>query len=96
MFRIVLAFAFLAIILVLNQTGAIVWISEKVVGVLLQKPADDSRYAAAIADKLQDAPNCARFKQNIIEAGRSAYAGPGRAKIVQSFTDATKAGCQKP
>ena len=96
MLRIVLFITFVAIILVLSQTGAIAWISEKVVGVLLQKPADDSRFATAMADKLQDTPQCARFKQDIVEAGRGAYQGPGRSKITQAFTDATKVGCQKP
>ena len=96
MFRIVLVIALVAVILVLTQTGAIAWVSEKIVGVLLQKPADDSRYATAMSDKLQDSPGCAKFKQDIFEAGRGSYQGLGRSRIVQSFTDATKAACQKP
>ena len=57
---------------------------------------DASEQAKRMADLIADRPECADYKNRMIEAGRgSPYEGSTQLKFVQTQQDADKAGCIK-
>ena len=79
---------------VLNVSGAISWAANQLLAPLAPRQ-DDMLYAQRVAEKINDTPNCARFKQAILEAGKGPSATAStKANIINAYEEGKKNGCR--
>jgi hypothetical protein len=81
---------------VLNKTDALTWVGKQAVSPLAPGQ-DDMPYARRMAEYLVNTPDCARFKQAILEAGKGPpSSGATKTNIINAYEEAKKNGCRKP
>lgn len=81
---------------VLNNTEAIAGFTDRLLAPLAPGK-DDMPYARRMAEYLIDTPDCARFKQAILEAGKGPpLSGATKTNIINAYEEAKKNGCRKP
>lgn len=81
---------------VLNKTDALTWVGNQALSPLAPGK-DDMPYAHRMADMLIDTPDCARFKQAILAAGKGPpLSGATKTNIINAYEAGKKNGCRKP
>ena len=90
-----LALVGLFVLFVMVKTNAPQWVGKQLMAPL-GLDATDMPYATRMADMIIDSPQCDRFRQSILFAGKGPPAsGSTTGKIINAYEDAKRSGCRK-